>query len=335
MKGIKIFKEEDNQMIKKLNYISNLNKNQKEINLLFQKFMKGLNISYNQDVINYEEYYFSGLPIPKDIKIYDITGNGFKVSWKIDDIQKDNMSNKQIKYELEIKKENDKFKSIYNGTDDNYTINNLDENANYEIKVCSIYNNIKSNYSEIYKIKTDILDSIILNKNERKKEFIDKILEWSGTKSMKLIYRGTRDGMTSKDFHNKCDNKGKTICLFLNDKGNIFGGYSSIPWTSNGGNEADEDCFIFTLTNIYNTEPTKFPYLKDRSVYHSESYGPLFGGGSDLGLGSNFISSNGSWSSFPYSYKDILNKGKSIFTGDLNNDNSYYLLKEIEIFETL
>ena len=152
---------------------------------------------------------------------------------------------------------------------------------------------------------------------------------------MKLIYRGTRDGMTSKDFHYKCDNKGKTICLFLNDKGNIFGGYSSIPWTSNGGNKTAKDCFIFTLTNIYNIEPTKFPYLKDRSVCHDESYGPLFGGGSDLGFGSNFISSKGSWSSFPYSYKDILNKGKSIFTGDLNNNNHYYLLKEIEIFETL
>ena len=35
---------------------------------------------------------------------------------------------------------------------------------------------------------------------------------------MKLLYRGTRDGMTSKNFHDKCDNKGKTICLCLNNK---------------------------------------------------------------------------------------------------------------------
>ena len=51
---------------------------------------------------------------------------------------------------------------------------------------------------------------------------------------MNLLYRGTRDGMTSFNFHNKCDNKGKTICLFLNDKGNIFGGYASISWTKEG-----------------------------------------------------------------------------------------------------
>ena len=137
----------------------------------------------------------------------------------------------------------------------------MDYNINYEIRICSLYNNdIKSNYSEIFKIKTDFNDSIILNNCERKNEFINKILEWSGLKSMKLLYRGSRDGTTSQDFHDKCDNKGKTISLYLNDKGNIFGGYSSIPWTKNGGDKTANDCFLFTLTNIFNTEPTKFPY---------------------------------------------------------------------------
>ena len=148
---------------------------------------------------------------------------------------------------------------------------------------------------------------------------------------MKLIYRGTRDGMTSKDFHDKCDNKGKTICLFLNDKGNIFGGYSSIPWTSNSGDKTASDCFIFTLTNIYNTEPTKFPYEKNRSSYHSSKYGPIFGNGFDLGFGENFLSNNNCWSYFPNSFKDVLGKGMSIFTGD--NNNNYFNLKELEIFE--
>ena len=42
---------------------------------------------------------------------------------------------------------------------------------------------------------------------------------------MELLYRGTRDGMNSKNFHEKCDEKGPTITLFRNDKGNLFGGY--------------------------------------------------------------------------------------------------------------
>ena len=34
---------------------------------------------------------------------------------------------------------------------------------------------------------------------------------------MELIYIGTRDGMTANKFHNKCDNRSKTIILYLED----------------------------------------------------------------------------------------------------------------------
>ena len=138
--------------------------------------------------------------------------------------------------------------------------------------------------------------------------------------------------MTSNDFHNKCDNKGKTICLFLNEKDNIFGGYSSIPWQNSGGDKTANDCFLFTLTNIYNTEPTKFPYVKGSSVFHDSNYGPYFGQNYDLGFYKNF-SDNSNYSNFPSSYQDVLGKGNSIFTGDFNNNNKYYKLKEIEIFK--
>ena len=121
---------------------------------------------------------------------------------------------------------------------------------------------------------------------------------------MNLLYRGTRDGMTSFNFHNKCDNKGKTICLFLNDKGNIFGGYSSIPWTNGGGGKEANNCFLFTLTNIFNTEPIKFPYNKEASVYHGNNYGPEFGD-SDLFFNSNFTNMQSIGSNFPSSYWKI------------------------------
>ena len=69
IKGIKAFKEEENNMIKKLNYVSNINNNQKEMNLMFQHLMKNINILFDDNNIIYEEYYFNGLPIPKDNKI--------------------------------------------------------------------------------------------------------------------------------------------------------------------------------------------------------------------------------------------------------------------------
>jgi len=153
---------------------------------------------------------------------------------------------------------------------------------------------------------------------------------------MELIYRGTKNGMTSSEFHNKCDNKGESITLIKNEKGNIFGGYASIPWTSaSDGWYSAPESFIFTLSNIYNTEPTKFPSNNNQKeeVYHHSGYGPIFGGGSkDLGVRGDFLNSGG-WSNFPNTYKDILGKGKSIFTGNSNNSNSDFKIKEIEVFK--
>jgi len=146
---------------------------------------------------------------------------------------------------------------------------------------------------------------------------------------MKLLYRGTRDGIGSNYFHNKCNNQGPTISLFKNEKGNIFGGYTSTDWTSVNSYKSAPDSFIFTLTNIHGTEPTKFPNSDSRySIYDHSSHGPTFGGGHDIQ-----IYNNGTYTNFPYSYEDILGKGKSIFTGDLNNSNQYFKLNEIEVFK--
>ncbi len=85
---------------------------------------------------------------------------------------------------------------------------------------------------------------------------------------MELLYRGTRDGMSSKTFHNNCDNKGPTISLFKNEKGYIFRGYISNDWKGDqyGGWASAGDSFIFTLTNMYNISPSKFP-TSDKTTY--------------------------------------------------------------------
>ena len=153
---------------------------------------------------------------------------------------------------------------------------------------------------------------------------------------MELIFRGTKDGMNANNFHNKCDNQGETITLIKNGKGCIFGGYTSIPWTSSQGSYfSSHNSFLFTLTNIYGTEPNKFISKNDQNeVYHNISYGPRFGAGCDLGIYTNFVK-DGGWSNFPNTYQDNIGKGKSIFTGDLNNENPYFTIKEIEIFKLL
>ena len=297
------------------------------MNKISQILMKNLKLDFIDDNIKYEEYYFNGLSIPKDIQISDIKVNSCNISWKIDDINILNIDKNKIKYKIEIRKENEQFNSIYENNNMNYNINKLESNTNYEIRICTIYNNIISNYSDIIKFKT--FDSILLGETKKGDECLNKIYEWTGGKNMELLYRGSRDGMSGEAFHNKCNNKGPTISLFKNEKGYIFGGYASIDWqsTSSQTYRSAPDSFIFTLTNMYNISPTKFPNSNTNySIYDNSSNGPAFGGGQDIRIGFNSTYTN-----FPHSYKDVLGKGYSIFKGD--NDNKDFNLKEIEVFK--
>ena len=67
------------KMIKNLTYVSNINKKKKEMDNISQTIMKNLKFSFTEDNIKYEEYYFNGLPIPKDIQFSDIKLNEFKI----------------------------------------------------------------------------------------------------------------------------------------------------------------------------------------------------------------------------------------------------------------
>ena len=128
-KGIKKFENEEKNLIKTLSYVSKINKNQKEMKKLFKEFMKNLKISFKEEenTINYEEYYFNGFIIPKDIQFENVSKNSFKVLWKIDN---KNLINKIDKFRVEIRKENEKFMQVYEGNENNCLIDNLNSNTN-------------------------------------------------------------------------------------------------------------------------------------------------------------------------------------------------------------
>ncbi len=133
--------------------------------------------------------------------------------------------------------------------------------------------------------------------------------------------------MYSKNFHEKCDNKSPTITLFRNNKGNIFGEYLPIPWKSEGGYQNPDTCFIFTLTNIYDIQPTKFESRKiGNAVYFDSGYGPCFW---DIWICNDFV--NNSEAYFGGQFQDTTGKGNSMFTG--NTDNIKIILNEVEVFK--
>ena len=340
-KGIKTLEKEEKIMIKTLSYISKINKNKKEMRKLFGQLMKNLKISFieKESTIKYEEYYFNGLPIPNNIEFKVIETNSFKVSWKIDDSNILNVDKNELKYKIEIKKENknEDFIQVYEGKENNFIINKLEKNTNYEIKICSIFRDIISEWSEIKKVKTGDIDSTILNESERGNEFLQKLYEWTGHNKIILLYRATRDGPGADIFHNKCDNQGPTICLCKNEKDNIFGGYSSISWTKpNSATYYKADgSFLFTLSNIHNTDPTKYPVKENNNyaVYHYPTYGPIFGSNCDFVIRDDYLNNKKCNANIGGAYPDVLGKGNSIFSGDLNNN--YFKLKELEIFKLL
>ena len=115
----------------------------------------------------------------------------------------------------------------------------------------------------------------------------------------------------------------------------FFGGYASMSWTSNGNYHSAPESFIFTLTNIHGTEPLKFPNSQTNySVYHDSSRGPTFGYSDDIRILEDFKIKE-STTNFPYRFKDTSNKGKSIFTGDLDNNKQSFKIDEIEVFKIL
>jgi len=329
----------ENNLLKYLSLISHINNKRREMEYLLFQNMKNLKISYNHDeeCLKFDDLFFNGIKYPKDIEFKDVGMDSLKVEWKFDKINfLDNVDENLLKFRVEIKEDekNNEFESVYEGNNNYFKIDNLKLDTCYEIRICTLYKDYTTSYSPIQKIKTLNVDSLILKESKKESTFLNKIFEWTGYNKMVLLYRSSRDGTNSQNFHEKCDNQGPTICLYKNEKGYIFGGYASISWSNQGnGYKLARDCFIFTLTNIHETEPTKFKFKgSSDSVYHSYDHGAHFGG--DIKIFQDF-STQSSISKFPDDYEDTLNKGKSIFTGDLNNNNYDFKVKEIEVFKLL
>ena len=73
--------KEDKNMIKLLTYITKINKHKKENKSLLRELMKNLKLSFDEEnnCIKYDEYYFNGIQIPKDIEFKDISLKSFKL----------------------------------------------------------------------------------------------------------------------------------------------------------------------------------------------------------------------------------------------------------------
>lgn len=88
------------------------------------------------------------------------------------------------------------------------------------------------------------IDSDILDDNLKKKFSI--LIEYDGKSSLKLLYRGSRNGFQASAFHSCCDNVSDTVTVIKTTGGYIFGGFTAITWNNpqNRGNFK----IIYTIT---------------------------------------------------------------------------------------
>ena len=201
------------------------------------------------------------------------------------------------------------------------------------------------------------IDSKIIDNNEEYKNILIQWLEKPNSNinnnvknisNISLLYRGSRDGFKSSDFHDKCNNKGETLTIIQSDEGYIFGGYTEIDWdntTWNGrigeknnarrngkGNE-----FVFTLKNPHNISPSKYNMQKswlNHSICCDVNLGPIFGC-NDIRIENNCNIRNNSFTFYDfnpgeYCFDDTTGKKRLLFTG-----KNRFIVKEIEVFQII
>ena len=108
--------------------------------------------------------------------------------------------------------------------------NNIEIEFDYKEELNTILENIKK-FGKISILNNTAIDSQIINENNNKQ---NSIINWIKEKINKnnirfeKIFIMSKNGNSSKDFHNYCDNKGPTLIIVKTTKNKIFGGFTPL-----------------------------------------------------------------------------------------------------------
>ena len=147
--------------------------------------------------------------------------------------------------------------------------------------------NIIKTFGQLKLIGALILSSIIkdgINNNDLINNWIEESINKNKIK-YELIFKLSKNGTKSEDFHKFCDDKGPTLTLVKTTKNKIFGEFTPLNWSSQGYSIKDlsDHTFIFSL-NL----KKKYNMIKKDGIgiYCAKEDGPNFGG-ADFRLNEN------------------------------------------------
>ncbi|ETO04450.1 hypothetical protein RFI_32947, partial [Reticulomyxa filosa] len=168
--------------------------------------------------------------------------------------------------------------------------NELKGRSFYELEVTKFNHNKDLERLEIFKqipgqalsngtIEIDEFSPIILTNQESK--LLLSYLPQGLRSKLVLLYQGSRDGFDPTDFHQTCDNKGKTVTIIMEECNHVFGGFTNAKWYSSRGVAYSKDggAFVYLLRNNSSRSPQKWnikPSQSDYAICNHLNYGPSF-----------------------------------------------------------
>ena len=86
----------------------------------------------------------------KNIEFKDINKTSLNICWIVDEINLINIDKNQIKYKVEMRKKNENsFKEVYQGKETNCLNNNLSPKTINEFRICSFYDDVIGEWTQI------------------------------------------------------------------------------------------------------------------------------------------------------------------------------------------
>jgi len=258
------------------------------------------------------------------------------------------LSSKEAKKALvnpsEIDKSNEKPGNLLvNSSTYEFTLKGMRSSRSYLVKCRGRNKSGWGEYCSPIEIITEKLelDSKILKAGE-KEILVNWLPKKYQTRSLKMIFRASKKGYACTAFHARCDNKAPTITVVKSKNGNVFGGFTTVPWGQSNTYRLDKYAFIFLLRKKESKHKKKKESKKKKrseeppvkwkvtnasnAVYHGSSYGPVFGGGFDFYLCSNCDTTNGSYTNAGNSY--ACPQDQTLLAGTYN-----FLVSDYEVYE--
>ncbi|KAJ5075441.1 pep-cterm sorting domain-containing protein [Anaeramoeba ignava] len=205
---------------------------------------------------------------------------------------------------------------------------------------------IENQNSLIFKTRIELNSSTIIQDIKQLKQLKEWINDNEFFYKMKKGFSAKKDGFDCKKWHDKVDNKGKTLIIIKTKDNYIFGGFTQVGFTNDKSkwNEdyededgwiKDKNAFLFSLRNDKgDRNPEKFPIKKGQeqtAIYYDLYRGPCFGANGGIWLDSNFspiVTSCGEFYTNPKGIEPNSDEDQSYLAGSYDE----WIVDEIETY---